>query len=82
MFVKPKINSEFEDEYYESIPTEGEIRYVTNKNNECVYYFTGIWKCRSKMIKLAGEADNENHKYGFLPCKRLVDAHFRCLTDE
>jgi len=22
------------------------------------------------------------HQYGFLPCKRLVDAHYRCITED
>jgi hypothetical protein len=28
------------------------------------------------------DENHPNHKLGFLPCKRLVDAHYRCLTDD
>ncbi len=34
------------------------------------------------MLKLSGDPTNPNHQLGFLPCKRIVDAHYRCMTDE
>jgi hypothetical protein len=64
------------------IPKEGEIRVVANKNRECQYYFQGLDQCRHKMMRIAGEPNHKFHEAGFLPCKRLVDAHYRCLTDE
>jgi hypothetical protein len=33
------------------------------------------------MLELAGNPKSDHHKLGFLPCKRLVDAHYRCMTD-
>ena len=80
--VKPKPNAEFEDEYENILPTEGEIRIVANRNRECNYYYIGIGQCRRQMMKLAGNPDNKNHALGFLPCKRLVDAHYRCMTED
>ncbi len=64
------------------IPKETEVRVVANRNSECQYYFSGIGHCRDKMLNLAGDEKSEFHKFGFLPCKRLVDAHYRCLTEE
>ena len=34
------------------------------------------------MLEIAGSPAHEHHSLGFLPCKRLVDAHYRCMTDE
>jgi hypothetical protein len=34
------------------------------------------------MLKVAGDPSSEHHDLGFLPCKRLVDAHYRCLTED
>lgn len=34
------------------------------------------------MAKIAGDSSSEFHTLGFLPCKRLVDSHYRCMTDE
>lgn len=82
MFLKPQENSEFELEYKSFVPSEGEVRIVANRNTQCAYYYAGIEQCRRRMLKLAGDPGNVNHKFGFLPCKRLVDAHYRCLTDE
>ena len=80
--LKPKKDAEFDDEYETIIPTEGEVRVVGNKNRECQYYYIGIEQCRKKMLFLAGDPSKKNHELGFLPCKRIVDAHYRCLTDE
>lgn len=33
------------------------------------------------MVKLAGNSSSEFHSLGFLPCKKFVDSHFRCMTD-
>ena len=82
MNLIPKKNSLFDDEYTTYVPSEGEVRIVANRNKQCAYYFLGIDQCRKRMLKLAGDPSNENHSLGFLPCKRLVDAHYRCLTEE
>lgn len=82
MFVKPKANAEFEDEYDTIVPKEGEVRVVANRNRECQYYYLGIGQCRKKMLKIAGDPASEFNQLGFLPCKRLVDAHYRCLTED
>lgn len=34
------------------------------------------------MVQLAGDSSSQFHSLGFLPCKRLVDAHYRCMTDD
>lgn len=80
--VKPKLNTEFGDEYENILPTEGEIRLLGNRNHECNYYYIGIGQCRREMLRLAGKVNNPNHENGFLPCKRIVDAHYRCMTED
>lgn len=80
--AKLKKNTEFDDVYENIYPTEGEIRLIANRNRECNYYFKGIEQCRKQMLKIAGNAESPNHQYGFLPCKRLVDAHYRCMTED
>eukprot|EP01016_Furgasonia_blochmanni_P019655 TRINITY_DN2196_c0_g1_i10.p1 TRINITY_DN2196_c0_g1~~TRINITY_DN2196_c0_g1_i10.p1 ORF type:complete len:174 (-),score=39.68 TRINITY_DN2196_c0_g1_i10:195-716(-) len=82
MMLKPRANAEFEDTYDDILPTEGEVRVVASRNTSCKYYWVGIDVCRKKMALLASDPSNENHSKGFLPCKRLVDAHYRCMTDE
>lgn len=64
------------------IPKEGEIRLIANKNKECKYFFIGIDKCREKIMALAADPASASQVFGFLPCKKLVDAHFKCMTDE
>lgn len=82
MFLHPVKDSEFEDEFKGFVPSEGEVRFIANKNKECGYYLQGVEQCRRKMTQLAGESSSEFHSLGFLPCKRLVDAHYRCMTDD
>ena len=77
-----KPNTEFDDEFETIIPTEGEIRTIANRNRECNYYYIGIGQCRRQMLRLAGKQESPNHQHGFLPCKRLVDAHYRCMTED
>lgn len=81
-FVKAVEDAEFGDTYTAILPKEGEIRLVANRNRECGYYYTGIDHCRTKILKDAAEKGEEGAKHGFLPCKQLVDAHYRCLTDD
>jgi len=80
--LQEPVEGEFEGGIKPIIPKEGEIRLVANKNRECQYYYLGIEQCRNKMLRIAGDPSHKFHEYGFLPCKRLVDAHYRCLTDE
>ncbi|KRX09215.1 hypothetical protein PPERSA_05884 [Pseudocohnilembus persalinus] len=82
MFLKPKENAEFEQEFTSFVPKEGEVRAVANKNTACAYYLRGIEQCRRRVLELAGNPNSENHDLGFLPCKKIVDAHYRCMTDE
>jgi len=80
--LEKPIESDFDDTTKSIVPSETEVRVVANRNLECKYYMSGIDNCREKMLNLAGDEKHEFHKYGFLPCKRLVDAHYRCLTEE
>jgi len=83
MFLKPKSGeTEFDDEFTSFVPREGEVRIVANRNAQCSYYLRGIQFCRRKVLRLSGAPNSEHHDLGFLPCKRLVDAHYRCLTEE
>lgn len=74
--------SEFEDDYENVDPKESEVRLIANRNRECGYYFIGIEQCRKRMLRTAADSSNPNHDFGFLPCKRIVDAHYRCLTED
>ena len=80
--LEKPVEGEFDDITETIIPREAEVRVVANRNRECKYYYTGIEQCREKMLRLAGDPAHKFHEYGFLPCKRLVDAHYRCLTEE
>ena len=80
--LRPKLNAEFSDEFENVYPSEGEVRLLANRNRECNYYYIGIGQCRRQMMKLAGNPENSHHSSGFLPCKRLVDAHYRCMTED
>ncbi len=81
--TRPLPDAEFEGEFETIHPSEPEVRIVANRNNECAYYYLGIEQCRRRILRL--RAENSNHsdvQNGFLPCKRLVDAHYRCLTED
>ena len=41
MFVKPDPLAEFEGNVKTFMPTEQELRMVTNRNKECLYYWIG-----------------------------------------
>lgn len=77
-----EVEGEFEGETKSVIPKEGEIRIIANRNAECHYYYIGLDQCRHKLLKTAGDPSHRFHEFGFLPCKRLVDAHYRCMTAE
>lgn len=79
-FVKRE-NSEFEDELDVFIPTQKEIRVVANRIKQCHYYLLGIQQCRKQVAYSAWSPESPQHEQGFLPCKKIVDAHYRCLSD-
>ena len=81
LLEKP-VEGEFELTTEPIIPKEAEVRVVANRNDECRYYYLGIDQCRNKMLRVSGDAGHKFHEYGFLPCKRIVDAHYRCLTED
>ena len=81
MFLNPVKEAEFDDEVKGFVPSEGEVRYIANKNKECGYYLVGIEQCRRKIAKISDKSP-DLQQFGFLPCKRLVDAHYRCMTDD
>lgn len=33
------------------------------------------------MVRFVTKPENSNYSDGFLPCKRIVDANYRCMTD-
>ncbi len=43
-------DSEFEDEYDGYVLSEGEVRVIANRNNQCDYYYKGIGNCRDQAI--------------------------------
>lgn len=50
--LKPRENSEFEDEYDTYVPKEGELRILANRNASCQYYFKGMAHCRDKVYNI------------------------------
>ena len=79
MNLIPRIDGEFEGEFDTYVPKEGEVRILANRNQECEYYYAGIEDCRKNQLKMAFKDKNQST---FLPCKRIVDAHYRCMTSE
>lgn len=81
MFVKPDPLAEFEGNVKTFMPTEQELRMVTNRNKECLYYWIGLSNCRKEVIMHTKNDRQDREKYGFLPCKSMVDEYYKCLTD-
>lgn len=78
---QPKL-AEFESDLEIETPSAEEIEYFTAQNQRCHYYYLGLAKCRDTIIEKAANQDPVIMKYGFQPCKQLVDAHFSCMTNK
>lgn len=79
---KPK-NAEFESDIEIVAPSFQEVDFFASQNTKCHYYYLGLAKCRDSLIKGVGQSPyDEKHKYGFLPCKKIEDGVWRCLTNK
>jgi hypothetical protein len=78
---KPKL-AEFETDIEFSVPSEAEIEWLTMQNYKCNYYYMGIAKCREAVLKRATTSGSAPDQHGFLPCKEIVDAHYRCMSNK
>ena len=76
-----EVETDFERTLKTIIPKEGEVRVLANRNQECRYYYVGVERCRDQLLEEAGDKDHPNHSMGFLPCKKFVDAHYKCMTE-
>jgi len=66
-------NAEFGKVYEGIIPSEAEVRYLGNRNRRCFYYLYGLETCKYEVLRKNGKT--------FLPCKDVIDALWRCYTD-
>lgn len=41
----------------------------------------GLSNCRKEVIMHTKNDRQDREKYGFLPCKSMVDEYYKCLTD-
>ena len=73
---KPRNKSkhEFGIEYEPIIPLEGEVRLLGNRHRQCRYYSLGLELCKQRVIQTNSDT--------FLPCKGVIDAMYRCYTEE
>lgn len=79
---KPKL-AEFETDIDIIGPSSREIDFIASRNMKCNYYYLGLAKCRDSLIRGVGQQPHDaRHKYGFLPCKQLEDANWKCMTDK
>ncbi len=75
LFYKQRtdVEPEFGKAYEPVLPTESEIRYLGNRNRRCFYYVMGLEVCKYEVLSKHGST--------FLPCKDVMDAMWRCFTD-
>lgn len=78
---RPK-GAEFETDIEFKGPSDEEIDYFAVYNQRCNYYYLGLAKCRDTILEKSYSQDPQVKKYGFQPCKQLVDAHFSCMTNK
>ena len=81
MFLKPDPKGEFEDSYLPVVPTEQEVRMVTNKNKECLYWWVGLGNCRKDILLYNKTHGADKKQVGFLGCKEMADEYYKCMTD-
>lgn len=74
--LKKRENSkhEFGIEYENTVPPEGEVRFLGNRHIDCRYYSLGLELCKERII-------HSQHS-DYTPCKAVVDSMYRCYTQE
>ena len=76
-------NAEFETDLEIISPTSKEIDFIAMQNMKCNYYYLGLAKCRDSLISGVGQTPYDSkHKFGFLPCKRIEDATWKCMSNK
>ena len=64
---------EFGLEYMQTVPSEGELRLLGNRHNDCRYYSLGLEMCKQRIV--------QSNYQDYTPCKNAVDAMYRCYTE-
>ena len=72
--VRTDVNPEFGPVYEAILPSEAEVRYLGNRRARCYYYMYGLEICKYEALRA--------HNMSFLPCKDVLDALWRCYTDD
>ena len=55
------------------IPSQGEIRLLGNRHQQCAYYRVGVDICQTQM--------NQDKSDNFLACKEPLDGMWNCYTE-
>ncbi len=71
--VRTDIEPEFGIAYEGIMPTEAEVRFIGNRKERCFYYMYGLEICKYEVLAKRNTT--------FLPCKDVMDALWRCTTD-
>jgi len=75
--LKYRLRTDYEPEFGKSyegiIPDEAEVRFIGNRRQRCFYYIYGVEVCKHDMLMKKSNT--------FLPCKGIMDAMWRCFTD-
>lgn len=72
--LKTNSSHEFGLEYEQILPSEGEVRHLGNRHIDCRYYSIGVEMCKQRI---------QETKYpNFTPCKAVIDAMYRCYTED
>ncbi len=72
--LRKDVEGEFGPIYEPIIPTEAEIRYLGTRQQRCFYYMYGLEICKYEVLRASNKS--------FMPCKDVLDAMWRCYTDE
>lgn len=71
--VRKNSKHEFGLEYETIVPSEGEVRLLGNRHTDCRYYSLGLEMCKERIIQTSHP--------DFTPCKGVIDAMYRCYTE-
>mmetsp|Transcript_57113 Transcript_57113/g.65126 ORF Transcript_57113/g.65126 Transcript_57113/m.65126 type:complete len:128 (+) Transcript_57113:40-423(+) len=63
------------DKFYENeiVPSEGEIRFITNRNRKCEAFYARLHECKMAMLESSSDT--------MLPCVNIIDDIYQCGTD-
>ena len=80
MYLNKPTNSIFVGEHKRELPSEDEMRYLGRIHEECYYFQYGVNVCREKTLDAFRKSKHASDGQGFLQCKGVTDAFFKCAT--